>query len=229
MIAIIPARGGSVGLPGKNIRPLKGKPLIAYTIEAARKSKIFTRVIVSTDQREIADVSAFYGAEVPFMRPKELATNDANSMDVVFHALQWFEKHENYIPEVTTLLQPTSPLRDAQTIVEAYELFTTRRAARLVSLKESDEHYHWMYSISGERLRPLSGNFHGGRRQDLPIVYSLNGAIYMGKSSLLLKDKSYLGPDTVGFVMSRSKSIDIDDIVDFFVAETILEKGLLHD
>ncbi len=228
MLALIPARGGSVGVPGKNIRPLGGKPLIAYTIEAARQSKIFNRVIVSTDQREIADISAYYGAEVPFIRPKELSTNEAKSMDVVFHALQWLEQNEKYVPEVVTLLQPTSPFRDAQAIIEASELFKTVHATRLVSIKESAEHYYWMYSICEERIRPVSGKFHRGRRQDLPKAYTLNGAIYMGKSNILVKEKSYLGHDTVGFVMSRSKSIDIDDMFDFFIAETMLEKGLLY-
>ncbi|MCF6154440.1 MAG: acylneuraminate cytidylyltransferase family protein [Candidatus Brocadia sp.] len=229
MIAIIPARGSSVELPGKNIRPLCGKPLIAYTIEAALQSKIFHRVIVSTDYRKIADISASYGAEVPFMRPEELATHEAKSMDVVIHAIQWLEQNENYIPDIVTLLQPTSPFRDSQTIVEAYALFKEHNASRLVSLKESDDHYYWMYSLCDRYLRPVSSVFHTGhRRQDLSNIYSLNGAIYMGKRDILMREKSYLGPDTVGFVMSRQKSIDINDILDFSLAEVILEKGLLH-
>ena len=228
MLAIIRARGGSVALPWKNIRPLGGKPLIAYTIEAARQSKIFNRVIVSTDQKEIADISAFYGAAIPFMRPKELSTNETKSIDVVFHALQWLEQNEKYVPEIITLLQPTSPFRDAQTIIDAYELFKKEHAARLVSLKESGEHYYWMYSLCEDRIRSVSGKYHHGRRQDFSKVYTLNGAIYMGKSNILVKEKSYLGHDTVGFVMPRSKSIDIDDMFDFFIAETMLEKGLFY-
>lgn len=228
MMALIPARGGSVGLPGKNIRLLGGKPLIAYTIEAALHSKVFERVIVSTDNKEIANISTYYDAEIPFMRPLELATSEAKSMDVVFHALQWLELNEQYIPKIVTVLQPTSPFRDAQTIIEAYNLFKKQNASRLVSLKESDEHYYWMYSLCEGHLKPVSGEYCGGRRQDLPPVYSLNGAIYMGERDFLVKEGSYLGPDTVGFVMPRFKSIDINDILDFSLAETVLERGLLH-
>ncbi len=230
MLALIPARGGSVGLPGKNTKMLCDMPLIAYTIEAAKFSGIFERIIVSTDDEEIARVSLSYGAEVPFIRPEELATNEAKSMDVVIHTVEWLEEHELYSPDIVTVLQPTSPFRDAQTIRDAYDLFKFKNASRLVSLCETIEHFYWMYSLNDGYLSPVSETYQSGyRRQDLPKAYSLNGALYMGNRELIVREETYFGTDTIGFEMSRLKSVDINDILDFALAETIIERGMLHE
>ena len=227
MLAVIPARGGSVGLPGKNIKLLSGRPLIAYTIEAAVESGIFSKVVVSTDDREIAAISAACGAEVPFIRPRELATDTANGMDVILHAVEWLKRNESYSPETLTLLQPTSPFRDARIIKEAHELFTNKKASRLVSLCETVEHHYWMYSLSEDRIVPVAGAYYSGcRRQDLPAAYSLNGALYMGRTEIIARERSFVGPDTIGFIMPRIRSVDINDIFDFMLAETILERGI---
>ena len=230
MLAIIPARGGSVGLPRKNIRPLCGTPLIGYTIKAALESGIFDKIIVSTDDEQIAKVSKLFGAEVPFIRPKELATNEAKSMDVNFHALKWLKENLDYVPENVTVLQPTSPLRDAPTIKEAYKMFNDSNAKRLVGVSESNDHLYWTFSLENKKLSPLSGKFHLNlRRQDLPKSYTVNGSIYIGELRTLLKEGDFLGPDTVGFIMPRIKSVDIDDIVDFHLAEVLLKKVMRYD
>jgi CMP-N-acetylneuraminic acid synthetase len=225
MLAIIPARGGSVGLPGKNILPLCGIPLIGYTIRAAVDSGIFDKIIVSTDDEQIAKVSRSFGADVPFLRPRELATSEAKSMDVHFHALEWLKEKLKYIPDNLTVLQPTSPLRDASTIRKAYQMFKDCNAKRLVGVSESKDHFYWTFSLDNKKLSPLSGKFHLNlRRQDLPKSYTVNGSIYIGELQTLLQEGDFLGPDTIGFIMPRIKSVDIDDIVDFNLAETLLEK-----
>jgi N-acylneuraminate cytidylyltransferase/CMP-N,N'-diacetyllegionaminic acid synthase len=230
MLAVIPARGGSVGLPGKNIRLLGGKPLIAHTIEAAVESGVFNKVLVSTDDPAIAEVSLSYGADVPFMRPPELATNEAKGLDVLVHAVEWLKQNEHYTPEIITLLQPTSPFRDSRTIIEAYDLFRKENAARLVSLCEAVEHYYWMYSLGEGRIAPVADAYYSGhRRQDLPKAYSLNGALYMGRLDTVMKEMSFVGKDTLGFVMTRIRSVDINDVLDFSTAELILERGMLNE
>jgi CMP-N-acetylneuraminic acid synthetase len=227
MLAVIPARAGSKGLPGKNLKNLGGKPLIAYTITEARESGVFDKVIVSTEDETIAGVAASYGAEVSFRRPAELATDEAASMDVVLHAVNWLERNEDYTPEVVTVLQPTSPLRKAQAISQANSLFNEKKAHRLVSVKRAEDHHFWFFHLEQAQLRPVLGKFSSRlRRQDLSDVYTVNGAIYMARRETLLREKSFFGTDTVGFVMSRIESLNIDDAFDFLIAEMVLEKGL---
>src|SRR5262245_42726679 len=149
-LGLITARESSKRLPGKNLKPLCGKPLISYTIEAALASSRLDRVVVSTDGEEIAAVARRWGAEVPFLRPKELATDEASSVDVMVHTLSWFQRQENASPDALVLLQPTSPLRTATHIDEAIALYEARKADCVVAVSEPDRHPYWMKTIDAE-------------------------------------------------------------------------------
>ena len=158
ILAIIPARGGSKGVPRKNIRPLGGKPLIAHTIEVALKTKEIGRVIVSTDDEEIRMVALGYGAEVPFLRPKELAQDDTPDRHYLVHALDWLRVNEHYIPDVVLLLRPTSPFRRVEHIERVLVMMKTMKAdsIRTVTLVEGTQHPYWMYHLDDAgRARPF--------------------------------------------------------------------------
>lgn len=226
ILGLIPARGGSKELPRKNIRPLLGKPLIAWTIEQALASQYLDKVIVSTDEGEIAEISKQYGANVPFMRPKELATDEAKGIKVVFHALKWLEKHNEFY-DLIMLLQPTSPLRTTEDITNAIELLFIKNAQAIISVCVTEHHPYWanMLPSNGcmkDFLRPEVVN---KNRQDLPIFYRLNGAIYLAYCSYLKMQKEFWGSKTYAYIMSRNTSIDIDDEFDLTFAEFILSYG----
>ena len=224
MLAVIPARGGSKGVPGKNIKELAGKPLIAYTIEAALTSAVFEKVIVSTDSRKIAEIAVRYGAEVPFLRPKEISGDMTSSDDVILHALEYFGKSGVEFDEVCKL-QPTSPFREASHIKEAYSLFQERKADFLVSVCKCEHSPLWS-GVIGEDLRLdnfISNEVKRACRQKLPIYYRLNGAIYMGKTESFIKNRNFLGKNSVAYIMAQEVSIDIDSLLDFRVAEIIME------
>lgn len=223
MLAVIPARGGSKGVPKKNIKNLEEKPLIAYTIEAANESGIFERVVVSTDSQEIADVALKYGAEVPFIRPVEISGDLVSSDDVVIHALKYFEdKDERY--ESVCKLQPTSPLRNAKHIREAYDLFKENDYNYVVSVCECEHSPLWA-GILGENGCMdtfLDDKYKRACRQQMNTYYRLNGAIYMGKTSRYLNDKNFLGNGCYAYIMKQEDSVDIDSILDFKIAEIIM-------
>ena len=219
LLVIVPARGGSKGLPNKNLLSLKGKPLIAWTIEAAQKCKFVDKVLVSTDSPQIKEVSNMYGAETPFLRPKELSDDKALSIDVILHTIQNVEDYE-YV----CMLQPTSPLRTEKDIENAFKLLLKHNANACVSVTESNQSPYWSFQISkDEKLRPLF-DFENLplRRQDLPNTYYLNGAIYIAKSSWLVNSRSFLTNETIAYIMSSDISIDIDTIDDFKLAENYL-------
>lgn len=220
VLAVVPARGGSKGIPKKNVKLIAGKPLIAWSIEAALNSKYIDRVIVSTDCEEIATVSRKHGAEVPFLRPAELASDEASGTDVVVHAVQSVDA-----ADIVVLLQPTSPLRTTNDIDDSIELFIRQGGAPVVSVTEAREAPHWMFAIKGGRLeRAINGSASiPATRQELPTYYTLNGAIYIASSQRLCNHESYLTPETVPFKMPVERSVDIDEMFDFFVAEKLLE------
>lgn len=223
MLAVIPARGGSKGVPGKNIKDLNGKPLITYTIEAAVSSGIFERTIVSTDSREIADVAVSYGAEVPFLRPADISGDLVSSDDVILHALAYFEQHGALYKEVCKL-QPTSPMRNGKHLQEAYRLFCERRADFLVSVCECEHSPLWAGTI-GDNLSLddfISEEAKRACRQDLPIYYRLNGAIYMGKVEQFYVNRSFLEKNSVAYIMSQEDSVDIDGQLDFELAKIMM-------
>jgi len=224
-LAIIPARGGSKGLKNKNILPLKGKPLIAYTIETALESVIFDKVIVSTDSKKIANISSKHGAEIPFMRPKELATDTASSIDVAIHALSFFEDqgiHFDYF----MLLQPTSPLRTSKDIINAIKLAFEKDADVILSVCEVEHSPLWTNILPDDLSMKhfIREEIKGKSRQQLPKFYRLNGAIYLAKVEYFLKTKDWFGEKSYAYIMPRERSIDIDDYIDFKLAETLMEE-----
>ncbi|MEN1989186.1 acylneuraminate cytidylyltransferase family protein [Paenibacillus hubeiensis] len=222
-LAVIPARGGSKGLPGKNIRLLNGKPLIVYSIEAALKSGCVTRVVVSTDDESIADVARHAGAEVPFLRPAELATDEAKSIDVLRHAVQFVEENGQQY-DCILLLQPTSPLRRAGDIKEAMNQFLQSGADSLQSVTPARTHPYLLRlrSDTGQMSPYVVAEAHA-RRQDLTALYELNGALYLMKRDLLIKQEQIVGASNQGFVMPPERSVDIDTLWDFRLAEWMLQ------
>jgi N-acylneuraminate cytidylyltransferase/CMP-N,N'-diacetyllegionaminic acid synthase len=227
VLAIIPARGGSKGIPQKNIKLLAGKPLIAWTLENAKKSKYIDRIIVSTDSQEIANVSLKYGAEAPFIRPRELAADETPSSEVIVHTIKWFEINRNQKFNVFILLQPTSPLRNGNQIDSALENFISNSNNKcLVSVKEVEESPYWMKIIDDDyylkNFTLKQNNF--TRRQDLPKIYILNGAIYIMTTSDFMNYKSFDVDKTVPFIMDKKSSIDIDNELDFEIAEYLFKK-----
>lgn len=223
ILAIIPARGGSKALPRKNIAPFCGKPLIAWTIRAAQQSSGVSRVVVTTDDREIAEVAARHGADVPFMRPAELASDTAPGNAAVFHALQWLDEHEHYRAGIVVLLQPTSPLRTGVDIDAALHLLEERAADSVVSVTPVDHHPQWMKTIdaSGWLRNFLDQPPSAVVRQQLPPVYRLNGAIYAARVDALRRAGDWYTPRTAAYVMPAERSVDIDSPWDFKLAELI--------
>lgn len=216
--ALIPARGGSKGIPRKNIRPIAGKPLIAWTIEAARAARRVDAVVVSTEDAEIAEIARLWGADIPFLRPAKLAADDTPGIDPVLHAIEMLPEHEAVV-----LLQPTSPLRTAADIDGLLACVARTGAPSAVSVYEPESHPNWMYKMDGEgRLAALLPTPTAARRQDLPPVYSLNGAIYYARTAWLRKWRSFIGSETLGYPMPGDHSVDIDDALDWRLAELLL-------
>jgi N-acylneuraminate cytidylyltransferase len=224
LLAIIPARGGSKGIPRKNIIDLAGKPLIAWTIEAAQKSKYIDRIILSSDDDEIIDVATKWGCEAPFKRPDEFAKDNTPGVDPVLHAISMLPGFDYVI-----LLQPTSPLRTAEDIDGCIEYCMTKHAKCCVSVTEPDKSPFWMYYLNSQgSLEPILqiDNEVAARRQDLPVVYALNGAVYVAECDWLIANKSFLSKETVGYAMSKDHSIDIDSLRDLQLARLILDLGV---
>ena len=222
ILTIVPARGGSKGVPGKNIKPLAGKPLIVYTIEQIRKSELIERAILSTDDEAIAQVAEAHGLEVPFMRPAELATDTATSFSVVEHALDFFEKKGETFDAVC-LLQTTSPLRPEGAIDEAIRRFEELRPDSLVSVRRVPDEFnpHWVFEIDERnRLKIATGDKKIiPRRQDLPPAYHRDGAIYITSVECIRNKHSLLGEDIVAFPIESPELINIDTMEDWFLAE----------
>lgn len=222
-LAIIPARSGSKGLPDKNIRELAGKPLMAYTIEAALDSGIFETVMVSTDSAKYADIAKEYGAEVPFLRSTAASSDLASSWDVVLEVLERYHEMGKEF-DALMLLQPTSPLRTEQNIREAYEEMIRKKADAVVSLCET-EHSPLQCNVLPESLSLahfIRTEAKGKRRQDMKRYYRLNGAIYLTKVRFFLENRDIYAGRCFAYLMSRMNSVDIDDEFDFIVAECIL-------
>ncbi len=221
ILGLITARGGSKGLPGKNVKNLMGKPLIAWTIEQALKSEYLDRVVVSTEDHQIADISKGYGAEVPFIRPKELATDAASNIDVVIHAVNQL-KDDKFLPDSVMLLQPTSPLRRREDIDRAIELFYSSNTDTLVSVHMMVEHpYECLKLEKGGWSYLASPKSNVTRRQEYgEDFFYINGAIYLAKIDFLLEKKTFLVEnDTALYFMHPAFGTDIDDIFDFRRAE----------
>lgn len=226
ILAIIPARSGSKGLKDKNIKELNGKPLIAYTIEAAKKSGVFEDIVVSTDSDYYAKIAVKYGAQVPYLRPKELSSDISKSSDVILHEIEKYEKYGK-IYDYFMLLQPTSPLRDETDIKNSVDLLINTEANSVVSVCEC-EHSHLLtckLDISN-RLDGLLDKINNLRRQDMESYYRLNGAIYISNVEYYKKYSNFYKEKCTAYIMDKYKSIDIDDIYQFKFAELLLKSNL---
>lgn len=223
-LAIIPARSGSKELKDKNIRLLAGKPLLAYTIEAAIQSKMFTEVHVSTDSEKYADIARSYGANVPFLRPKELSTDNIGTWEVVRHIIKEYEKR-NTVFDTATVLQPTSPLRDARDIQSAFSIYKEKKAESVMSVCEMEHTPLWANILpENHSMKDFIRPEYDIRRQELPTFYRQNGAIYIQSIELILQERSLYGENSYAYIMSLEKSVDIDNIWDFRIAEMIMDK-----
>lgn len=224
MIAIIPARGGSKGLPGKNTKLLNGKPLIAYTIEAAIKSTAIDRVFVSTDDKEIAQVAANFGAEVPFLRPDYLAQDQSKAIDAYLYTIDRLINEFRIPIDSFSVLLPTSPLRDERDIDEAVSEFYRNKAYSLISVVEAEHPPSWYKKVTskGVLVDAFPGVDNSLNRQEADKTYLPNGAIYIFNYNHLKTNLSYYNEFTIPYIMNREKSIDIDTIIDFKLAEIIL-------
>jgi len=228
VLAVIPARAGSKGVPNKNIRPLLGKPLIIYSIEAAKASKYIDRIIVSTDGEKIAKVAKGAGAETPFLRPAEFAMDNTPDTPVFEHCLKWLKDNENYTPDIIVHLRPTGPLRTSQEIDEAIDLLERRPQAESVrSVEEPPKPPYKMWKPSKLYMKPfitLIGvkDFHTAPRQFLPKVYQTTADIGVFRLKTLLNKKSIIGDKVLPYVLKRP-TVDIDSIFDFKIAELILK------
>ncbi len=230
VLGLIAARGGSKGIPRKNVLPVAGKPLIAWTIDAALASRHVRRLLLTTDDSEIAQVAQAHGAQVPFLRPPELALDTSPVIDAVEHALRWVEKTDGHLPEYVLLLQPTSPLRTTQDIDAAIDLALSRQADAVLSVCEASPHPYLARRISDdgqlEDFLPMPGK--PARRQDYPPAYVLNGAVYVNRVSTLLATRSFQPPGSLAYVMPVERSCDIDAPVDLLIAESLLKKNGSH-
>lgn len=221
IISIIPARGGSKGIPRKNIKLLNGKPLIYYSIEASNSCNFISKTFVSTEDDEISEISKKLGSQV-IKRPLNLANDKSSSIDVIFHVLDYLED-KNSLPEIFVLLQPTSPLRTSKDITNAIELFKSNECDSLVSVSELNHQSLLNFSLNeGYLVQNTEKEFFNSRRQDLPTYYVLNGAIYITTPDFIRKNKSFYGDRTIPYLMPKERSIDLDTPLDFKIVDFLM-------
>lgn len=221
-LAIIPARSGSKGLKDKNIKKLLGKPLMAYSIDAALKSALFDEVMISTDSEVYAEIAKQYGASVPFLRSEEMASDSANSWDTVREVL---EKYKNLNKEFDTvcLLQPTSPLRTTQDIINAYKIYEQKSASTVIGVCQTEHSPLWENTLPEDNaMDNFISKENQLRRQMLPKYYRINGAMYIVSTEQIRKDND-IYKNSYAYVMPAEKSIDIDTELDFIIAESIMK------
>jgi CMP-N-acetylneuraminic acid synthetase len=222
ILALITARGGSKRLPGKNIRPLGGKPLIVWSIDVAKDSLEICDILVSTDDSAIAAVCEKAGAYVPWLRPAELAIDTASSVDVALHALDWYEAEKGAVDGLL-LLQPTSPFRTQATVQRGIELFSQNDYQPVLGISPTHAHPMWAHKMEGDYLVPFMGE-HGfrTRSQDLPSAYVVNGSFYLITPAVLRACRSFVGAKTIPLLIeSPQEAVDIDTAWDWEIAEFI--------
>lgn len=226
MLAIIPARGGSKGVPRKNIKDLAGKPLIYHTIKAAKESNYIDRIIVSTDDEEIAEVALKYGAEVPFLRPDELSTDNAKAIDNYIYTIDRLSKMNKGINliEEFIVLQPTSPMRTSFDIDNAIGIFYKNNADTVISVVKSEHPPTWYKRISKDGILEdyFEATDNSLNRQEVEETFLPNGAIYVFKYKALKENYGYYNSKTYPYIMSQDNSVDIDTIIDFRIAELMI-------
>lgn len=216
VLAVIPARGGSKGVPRKNIRVVAGRPLIAWTIEEARKSKYIDRLVVSSDDAEIIEVARSWGCEAPFVRPAELSRDESPGIDPVLHALDMLPGYDWLV-----LLQTTSPLRSVADIDGCLDRCVEAVANACVTVAPAEQSPYWMYSLGtdGRMQALLPTQVEVARRQDLPPAYLLNGAVYVARCEWLRRHRTFVNEETIGFVMPQERSLDIDTELDLQILD----------
>lgn len=225
-IAVITARSGSKGLPDKNIKILCGKPLIAYSIEAALESEKFETVHVSTDSEKYAEIARKYGAEVPFLRSEDTSSDTADSWAAVREVLEKYRLHGREFDTVT-LLQPTSPLRTARDIEAGYELLMMKKAAAVTAVCEMEHSPLWSNTLPEDGcMEGFLNRAENVQRQQLNTYYRINGALYIARADYIMAKKCFYGENTYAYIMPQERSIDIDSELDFIIAQAIMqEKG----
>lgn len=227
ILGVIPARGGSKSVPRKNLALIFGRPLIAYTIDAAKRSRRLTHFLVSSEDDEIIRVAKLYGAPVPFVRPMELATDQAPSLPVVQHAVAEMEARENVKFDYVVLLQPTTPMRLPQDIDAAVDKIIATGADSVVSVCDVDA-YHpaRMRQIVDDRLveLPIKEPREMARRQDLPPIYIRNGAVYVARRDLVMEENSMIGKVSRPYVMPVERSVNIDGKLDLLMAQLLMKE-----
>jgi len=223
ILAIIPAREGSKGIPHKNIQKLAGKPLIYYSINSAKISKCFNKIIVSTDDEKIAKISKVYGAEVPFLRPKNISKDSSSTIEVIKHTLEFLKKNQNYIPDIIIVLQPTSPLRTSNLIRNAIQILKKSNSTSVISVSKIKKHPFSAFWLKSRLLKPFKQNFtEYNRRQKYPDLYFPTGSIYAFWNETIKKYNSMYGPK-IKPILLDVENIDIDDKFDLFLAEMIIK------
>ncbi len=222
-LAIIPARSGSKGLKDKNIRLLNGKPIIAYSIEAALRSNMFDTVMVSTDSEKYAEIAKTYGAEIPFLRSEKTSGDKASSWDMVEEVINNYAAIERKF-DTLMLLQPTSPLRTAEDITNAYELYSRKNANSIVSVCPVDHSPLLCGTLPDDHslIDFIPKTIKGKRRQDMKEFYRFNGAIYLSNVDFFLKTKDIFSSKCYAYIMDKKRSVDIDDSFDFVIAEAMM-------
>ena len=227
VLGIVPARGGSRTIPRKNLVEVGGRPLLAWTAEAARGSATLSRIVLTTDDEDIAAAGRRLGLEVPFLRPAALATDDAAMVPVLRHVLDVLRERERYMPDAVALLQPTSPLRTAAHIDRAVRLLADTGADSVVSVVEVPHQFSPMsvLRLDGDRLRPFAGGATLSRRQDKPVLYARNGpAVLVARTRVVVEQDSLYGDDSRALVMTAEESVDIDGPWDLELADWLLRR-----
>ncbi len=223
ILAIIPARGGSKGLPGKNIKPLLGKPLIAWTIEQAKQSKYIDEIFVSTESSEIAKISDTFGVHVPILRPDKLAEDGSKSIDVIEHVIEYFGTNTMFF-DLVVLLEPTSPLRESQDIDNAIlRLINTKDAESIVGVCKSESaHPSFSVIIENGFIKPYEKDYNTLRRQEIKDIYFFEGSLYLSYTASLKQRRTFYHEKTIPYIVPKWKSYEVDDLIDWIIIEALL-------
>ncbi|WP_355608982.1 acylneuraminate cytidylyltransferase family protein [Xanthomonas cannabis] len=223
IVAVVPARGGSKGIARKNLVPLGGRPLLAWTITAALESGVVDQVVVSTDDLEIGETARRFGAETPFVRPPELAGDDVHAVQVVLHALRWLEEHQQCAPQGVMMLLPTSPLRSAEDVRQVVQLFDRQRAEAVISVADLGKYMTNLRYLDQERLEMVDpAQNRNAQRQGLRKLYGVNGSLFLARPDALRRAGTFHIEGALGYVMDSLRSVDINSQADLVLARRLL-------